>query len=382
MRIAILGTRGIPNHYGGYDQYAEFLAVGLAQRGYEVVVYNSHNHPYQKSTWNNISIVHIYDSEFKYGSLGRFVYNLKCVQDLKKRNCDVIFQLDYTTLSLWNFLIPKKMAVVTFMDNLKGKQISHAKLMSNYLNYAEKLAAKHSDYLISDSEKVSIYLEKTYGKSSTLIPYAVDVFTQPNEQALHTFDVLPYQYDLLIARIVAENELELILDGVVKANTYRPFLVIGNNNTLYGYELREKYKNYPQIRFLGGIHDRDTRDNLRYYSNLYFHANTTSSTNAFLLNAMSANSLIVARNNILNASILGKDGFYFDNTKDVTLLLLSVTKNDVEYQSHLAANIKKIKEVYNWDRSLDLYENVFRNINAKKTSPSVLGKFTGHSING
>ncbi|RZL61688.1 MAG: DUF1972 domain-containing protein [Pedobacter sp.] len=372
MRIAILGTRGIPNHYGGYDQYAEFLALGLTKRGHEVIVYNSYNHPYQKSTWNNISIVHIYDSEFKYGSLGRFVYNLRCVRDLKNRNCDAVFQLDYTTLSLWNFLIPKDVAVVTFMDNLQGKQIAHAHFMSTYLNYAEKIAVKQSDHLVSDSEKVSLYLQKKFGKSSTLIPYAVNVFERPDESVLANFDVSPYQYDVLIARMVPQNELEIILDGVVKANIGRPFLVIGNHHNVYAYSLREKYKSYPQIRFLGGIHDRISRDNLRYFSNLYFHANTTSSTNAFLLNAMACKALVAARNNALNASIMGKDGFYFDNANDVALLLSAIVKHDNDYNAYLSANIEKIMTTYNWNRSLALYDKVFKSLNDKEVSSAMI----------
>ena len=63
LKIAIIGTRGIPNHYGGFEQATEFLSEGLMKRGHEVSVYNSHNHPYQKSTWNGVHIIHCYDPE-------------------------------------------------------------------------------------------------------------------------------------------------------------------------------------------------------------------------------------------------------------------------------------------------------------------------------
>ena len=67
MKIAILGTRGIPNHYGGFEQFAEHLALGLTQRSHEVTVYNSHNHPYQESSYHGVKIQHIYDPEKKIG---------------------------------------------------------------------------------------------------------------------------------------------------------------------------------------------------------------------------------------------------------------------------------------------------------------------------
>lgn len=366
MRIAILGTRGIPNPYGGYEQYAEFLATEFVKRGHEVIVYNSHNHPFQKSKWNNISIVYVQDNEFKSGSLGRFLYNLRCVRDLRKRDCDIVFQLDYTTLSLWNFLIPKRAKVITYMDNLMGKKIAHAKLMGIYLNYAEKIAAKYSDHLISDSEKVRDHLKDVLGKSSTLIPYAVDLFKKPDKNTLKDYKVKPYQYDLLMSKIIPKNNLELILDGVAAANLNRPFLIVGNHNNPYGYALMEKYMSHKQIRFLGEIHDNTQRDNLRYFSNIYFHNNTTSSTNVLLLHAMAAKCLISARNNILNSAILGKEGFYFDNAKDIETQLRSISKEKSAYQEYLVSNCAKINDIYNWERTLAQYEEVFTTLRENK----------------
>ena len=70
MKIAILGTRGIPNNYGGFEQCAEYLAAGLVKKGFTVSVYNSHNHPYQKKEWNGVEIIHCYDPENKLGTAG------------------------------------------------------------------------------------------------------------------------------------------------------------------------------------------------------------------------------------------------------------------------------------------------------------------------
>ena len=63
MRIAIIGTRGIPNNYGGFEQFAEYLSVGLIDKGHEVFVYNSHNHPFKEKKWNGVNIIHCYDHQ-------------------------------------------------------------------------------------------------------------------------------------------------------------------------------------------------------------------------------------------------------------------------------------------------------------------------------
>lgn len=65
MKIAILGTRGIPNHYGGFEQFAEYFSVFLAKNNHEVYVYNSHNHPYQEKSFNKVNIIHKYNPEYK-----------------------------------------------------------------------------------------------------------------------------------------------------------------------------------------------------------------------------------------------------------------------------------------------------------------------------
>ena len=74
MNIAIIGTRGIPNHYGGFEQFAEYLSQGLVINGHRVTVYNSHKHPYQNNEWNGVRIIHCNDPEYKYGTIGQFIY--------------------------------------------------------------------------------------------------------------------------------------------------------------------------------------------------------------------------------------------------------------------------------------------------------------------
>ena len=92
MKIAILGTRGIPNYYGGFEQFAEYFAAHLADKGHEVYVYNSHNHPYQEETFKGAHILHKYDPEYKLGTFGQFVYDFNCIRDLRKRKFDIILQ--------------------------------------------------------------------------------------------------------------------------------------------------------------------------------------------------------------------------------------------------------------------------------------------------
>lgn len=359
MKIAILGTRGIPNHYGGFEQCAEYLALGLVKRGFEVVVYNSHNHPYQGKKWNGVQIVHCYDPEDKIGTAGQFIYDLNCILDVRKQNCDIVLQLGYTSSSIWGWLLPKKAVITTNMDGLEWKRTKYSEKVKKFLKYAESLGVKYSDHLISDSIGILDYLKEKYKVDSTYIAYGATLFENPNEEVLKAYELLPYQYDMLIARLEPENSIEIILDGVAKANIPRPFLVIGNHNTVYGKYLKQKFLNATQIQFIGGIYDINFLNNLRYYSNIYFHGHTVGGTNPSLLEAMASNSLICANDNSFNKYILGEDALYFSDVDAVAHHLSTVGYHENRFQAMLSNNTCKINSFYDWELIVDQYANHF-----------------------
>ncbi|WP_427874957.1 DUF1972 domain-containing protein [Flavobacterium sp. MMS24-S5] len=362
MKIAIIGTRGIPNYYGGFEQCAEYLALGLIKRGFEVIVYNSHNHPYKEKQWKGVKIVHCYDPEDKLGTAGQFIYDLNCILDVRKRDCDIILQLGYTSSAVWNWLMPRKSIVTTNMDGLEWKRSKYSKIIRKFLHYSESLVIKHSDYLISDSIGIKNYLEKKYKVTSTYIAYGASLFVNSNDIVIERYGLKPYKYDMLIARLEPENSIEIILDGVTKSNPSRPFLVIGNHNTKYGNYLKMKYSSFEYIQFLGGIYNIEILNNLRYYSNIYFHGHTVGGTNPSLLEAMASNSLICAHNNDFNRYILEEHALYFTNDDDVAQHLMNAKYEDSGIQSMLIENTKKINEMYDWEIIIDQYVNHFTSI--------------------
>lgn len=375
MRIAIIGTRGIPNHYGGFEQCAEYLSVGLVKKGYEVVVYNSHNHPYQQKQWNGVEIRHCYDPECKLGTIGQFFYDLNCIRDLRRGNFDIILQLGYTSSSVWSWFFPRNSVVTTNMDGLEWKRAKYSKPVQRFLQFAEKLAVKYSDHLIADSTEIQRYLGNKYKKEATFIPYGAELFEKPDPSVLDDYGVKVHDYDMLIARMEPENSIETILDGVVRANRERPFLVVGNTTNDFGEYLKLKFAPYHKIKFVGGIYDMAKLNNLRYYSNLYFHGHTVGGTNPSLLEAMGSNSLICSHDNKFNRAVLGSDAFYFSTAMDVAEHLRAANKSDDAYAHFLANNTDKIKTVYTCENIVNQYASHFESIKprAVKTQPALPG---------
>lgn len=348
MKIAILGTRGIPNHYGGFEQFAEFFSVYLVEKGHEVYVYNSHNHPHQEKTFHGVHILHQNDPEHKMGTFGQFIYDYNCIMDSRKRNFDIILQLGYTSNSIWFFLLPKKPLIITNMDGLEWKRSKYSRPVRQFLKFAERLAAISSDYLVADSLGIQKFLKKQYGKESEYIAYGAYPFESPDPSVLAEYQVEQDHFHMVMARFEPENNIDMVLEGIVESGTQTPILVIGKHQTKYGSYLKNKFAAYPNIRFMGGIYNLAHLNNLRYFSSLYFHGHSVGGTNPSLLEAMASGALICAHDNDFNRGVLADNGFYFGSASAVASLVRNVKKSD--NLQRVASNLEDIKTNFNWEK--------------------------------
>ena len=359
MKIGILGTRGIPNHYGGFEQFAEYFSVYLATKGHETFVYNSHNHPFKEKVFNGVNIIHCFDPEYKIGTVGQFIYDLNCIRDARKRNFDIILQLGYTSSSIWYSLHPKKAIVLTNMDGLEWKRTKYNKFVQKLLKIAEKKAVLKSNFLISDSIGIQEYIKSTYNKESTYIAYGADQFQSPNEEVLKEYSLTKDNYNMIMARFEPENNLDMVLEGVaLNKEDKTPILVIGNHNTKYGSYLKDKFQSISKIRFLGAIYNFEHLNNLRFFSKLYFHGHTVGGTNPSLLEAMASGALIIAHDNDFNKGVLKENAFYFSSVDEVKKILNSIKKSD--NLQFIQNNFEAISKDFNWKKINEQYLQLFK----------------------
>ncbi len=360
LRIGILGTRGIPNYYGGFEYFAEHLSAGLVERGHEVFVYNAHDHPNKQQEWKGVHIVHCYNPENFLGSAGQFIYDLNCVLDARKREYDVLLFLGYTSSSVWGRLYPRKPVVVYNMDGLEWKRTKYSAPAQHFLLYAEKLAIRYSDFFVADSRYIQSYLSKKYQVCPGYIAYGADVFEQPDRRIPELYGLQEQQYNMLMARMEPENNIEMILDGFHQSASTHTFVVVGNTGNRFGHYLTKKFSGDPRIRFAGAIFNQEHINNLIYFSNLYFHGHSVGGTNPSLLEAMGSQALVVARDNPFNRAVLEDNAFYFNTAAEVQYYADSLRKNS-SMRPMLLANTGKIREEYSWEKIIGEYETFFLN---------------------
>ena len=368
MRIAFVSTRGIPNNYGGFEQFAEYISVGMAQRGHEVVVYSPKFHPYQESTYKGVRIKHIYSPETWMGSsVGSFFYDFASLRDaLKKEDFDIIYEAGYTSIIpayIWfNVKKRKRPIFTTNMDGLENKRSKFSPMVRRFLDWEEKMAVKYSHYLIADNMGIHDYYKEKYGKESKFLAYGADIHDDFKAEYLEEFGLKSEEYYILIARLEPENNIVMAIEGYLhsKENGRRPLIVVGKTNTPHGKELVEKYGNERNVEFVGGIYDFKKLDSVRHFSKAYFHGHSVGGTNPSLLEAMAAGCFIFAHDNIFNRAVLKENAFYYLSADKVTEYLNRIdTIAEGSKIQYTARNIEVIRNEYSWESLIDKHEKYF-----------------------
>ena len=355
MKIAIIGSRGIPNRYGGFEQLAEELSVGLMQKGYSVTVYNSHHHEYRDNDYHGVEIVHCYDGESLMGSAGQFIYDLNCIRDARKRGFDILLFLGYTSSSVWHRWFPRKAVIISNMDGLEWKRSKYSGPVKYFLKYAERLAVKNSDLLVADSPVIRDYLADKYKVECNYIPYGARIAEDPQESELDLIGCRARNYFMLMARMEPENNIEMILEGFHQSTSEKEFIVVGNSANSYGRYLVKKFGIDKRIKFAGAIYEANINHALRSFCSLYFHGHSVGGTNPSLLEAMAGGALIGAHDNAFNRAVLEEDAFYFDSTGRVREIIDSFRENP----GMTARNRERIQARYNWPMVIEKYAELF-----------------------
>lgn len=356
LKIGILGTRGIPNQYGGFEQFAEQLSQGLVQRGHEVSVYNSSLHPYKESNWNGVNIIHCKDKEDKWGTAGQFIYDRNCNRDARKRNYDVLLHLGYSSDSIWHRIWPKDAVNIVNMDGLEWKRTKYNRITRNFLKRAEFLAARHADTMIADSTAMQEYLFRSYKKKPVFIPYGATFFNDPDPMTLQQFNLKPFEYFVNVARLEPENNVEMVIDGYLKSGHHYPLIIVGSTNKKTGRYLTRHYDR-SNIVFVGPVYEQGLLNNIRHYSFMHFHGHSVGGTNPSLLEAMACGCRIAAHDNIFNKAVLQDQADYFSSADDIAAIINKpVELSQIEQRRSL--NKEKIQTIYDPVSILNAYEEL------------------------
>jgi len=361
MRIAILGTRGIPARYGGFETFAEKLAIGLSARGFDVTVFCESG---ESSTPNVLQEVKLcYISAPSLGPLRTILYDLRCLW-AARRGYDVVYMLGYGAAPFC--LIPRLWGTEVWInpDGLEWARSKWGIVARSYFRLMEWISIHAANRIIADAEAIALSLISRHGKllACNVIPYGCEVIgTPPLADPLAEWSLVPEGYYLIVCRLEPENHVLEILQAFHRSRSNRQLIVVGNHLTESRYVAQLRTVQDSRIRLIGTVYDAGKLACLRFHSFAYVHGHSVGGTNPSLLEAMGCGNLIFAHDNVFNRETLGSCGYYFRDILELTLAIDHAEINKTALDGLRDAAKARAQKNYQWQRIISKYVALMEN---------------------
>ncbi|MEK6544016.1 MAG: DUF1972 domain-containing protein [Elusimicrobiota bacterium] len=362
MKIAILGSRGVPAVYGGFEVCAERLGLGLVARGHEVSVYCPRNQDYREMDYKGIKLEYAYHPLSGWGTV---VFDALCLADASRKPFDVVLMLGYGASP---FCVLPRLAGKAVIINTDGWEWSREKwpwFTKRWFKLTETVATRVANMLVSDSQQIQAYYKQRYSLDSEYIPYGGNAAIEAGPDRLSGLGLSRHGYYLAVMRMEPENSVEQIVDGFLRSPSKWPLVMVGASTTFFTQHILPKVNGSGNIRYLGSLDlktetDRQKLFQLRSNAFAYVHGHTAGGTSPSLLQAMSLGALVCARKNPSTFEVAGDDAFYFDGADDLAARLSQMeTALPVDLSSRRQRLAAVIEARYHWDVTTDRYLKLF-----------------------
>lgn len=371
MKVAIIGTRGIPAKYGGFETFAQEVSARLIDRNIDVTVIC----PASKNMPKSYKGIHLLYTKSNKDD-NPMKYYVESTSLAIRNKFDIVLmcgQGGYAyTPHLWR-LKSHRPIFITNTDGIEHRRTKWNKLVRLGVRIVGELSSVLlSDYLVADSKGIKTYLEDEYryipSKKIYTIEYGAEILNKSDytENLISEFNLTTDGYHLVVARLEPENNVSMIIDGYCLANTKKELIVVGNlkdNDFIKSLLKKAKGKN---IRFVGGVYDPIKLKALRIHATSYLHGHSVGGTNPSLLEALGAGNIVIGHDNPFNREVTDNKMFYFSNPRECakSIEIVDSLSND-ERNRIKQVGINRIKNYYNWDRIADEYVKMFNDCKNK-----------------
>lgn len=359
MKIAILGSRGIPVNYGGFETLAEELSVRLINKGHEVTVYCCR--PYSiisESTYKGVKRIVLPTIRTKVLEKPVFAFLSLISSSIEKY--DTVLMLGIS-VSFFCF-IPRIFGakVIMNIDGLEWQRKKWGTVISSLLKLEESMAGVTADVVVTDSRWVKEYYKEKYGKDSVYIAYGADMSEYPPGNTLKRYGLSKGEYILYVSRFEPENNPLLVREAYdAIRNPAKKLVMVGDAPYADAYVGKVKDTENPDIIFTGYLFGNAYKELL---SNAYFSIQATEvgGTHPALVEAMGAGRCILANDVPEHREVLRDAGIYYRGKEELASKLRELMIDESLVDEKARAARKIAEEEYSWEKVADEYEALFQ----------------------
>ncbi len=375
LKVALLGTRGIPAAYGGFETFAQQLAVRLVQRGHQVTVYAEADRPGLPDTWfEGVRVRHI--PRPRWGAASVIGYDCRCLHDARHGH-DLLYMLGYgAAWACWWSRTVFRQKIWLNVDGLEWARSKWGRLARTYLRAMEWVSSWAPTRVLADAQAIADRYRSLYprGVPCSFIAYGAQLPEHPAQQVqdLSSWGLHAGAYVLVVARPEPENHVLEILEGHARWAGDWPLVVVGDVQPVTAYQKRLLALAGDRVRLLGGIYDAGQLTALRLGAACHVHGHSVGGTNPSLLEALACGNVVIAHDNPFNREVARDAAEYFQTEGQLADALARVRALAPDARAALAARGRGIvARHYGWEQITDQYEALMR-AECARTAPGAV----------
>lgn len=356
MKLAILGTRGVPANYGGFETFAAELSTRLVQRGHDVSVYCREEGP---ESWQGVHRIVLPAAKHKY--LETVSHAFLSALDAIRRDFDAVLVCNAANAFVLPILRAARIPCAINVDGIERKRRKWNILGRAVYSIGEAMSVSFANAVVADADVIASYYRENYAADPLTIPYGSDFPDEEDSDVLARLGLQPRGYILYVSRFEPENNpLEVVLACERLPATAPPLVMLGKG--LYAHDLVAELHRHAgeRVLFPGALYGRDYRT-LQRNALLYIQATEVGGTHPALIEAMASGGAVLAHDTPENREVGGDAVGYFSLRPEESLsgTLREWLGNEELRDAYRARARKRAGLKYSWDRVTGAYENLF-----------------------
>jgi len=364
MRVALLGTRGIPARYGGFETLAEELSARLAARGHEVTVHTRRHLAVRGVTVHRGARVRVLPA-VRGKALETLSHTALSCLTVRRATTDVVLLCNAANAPFLPLLHARGLKVAVNVDGLERKRRKWGAVGRAYYRACEGLAARWADRVVTDAAVIKRYYRRAWRRDSVMIPYGGDLPSPGGDAALRRFGLEPQRYLLYVSRLEPENNPDRVIEAYRGVPGDVPLVLVGG--APYARELAHRLAELAgadrRVVLTGAVYGEGYRE-LLFHAMAYIHATEVGGTHPALVEAMGAGRVVLFLDNLENREVARDAGvaFRFAPPYTLTNALCDLLADPARFAPFAAAARARVARHYRWDDVTDAYETLLEEL--------------------